>query len=192
MNGFGTVSMEELVADVAAYGRMPAAEAEQTLRQVLRSIGRACGSGACSELMQMLPPSLAAEVMGGGRASAGAGDPGAAPGMSSGMVHGVPSGPGVVGGLAGADFSLAAGGSPGDSLIDRQIFIGPMVQSYDTEYGYDQTLGGMDLVSVYMDDDAARRTQAAFAALRRRLSPAAVETMAQVLPPEIADWWRTA
>ncbi|HLS88747.1 MAG TPA: DUF2267 domain-containing protein [Sphingobacteriaceae bacterium] len=190
MSGFGAVSIEELVADVAVYGRLPAGEAEQALRQVLRSIGRSCGTGACSELMQMLPPSLANELRAGSAASGGP----VAESTADPAVGPIPGQPGPLTGHVTQQFGSGGIGAdgPGDGLIDRQLFIGPMVQSYDTEFGYDQTLGGMDLVSVYMDDDAARRTQAVFAALRRRLSPAAAEAMAQALPPEIADWWRTA
>lgn len=147
MDPWQPLSQDQLVGQVASAGGLSLAAAEQALRQVLRSISRACGSGACSELLQVLPPSLAAEL---------------------------------------------TGGTNEDPLVDRQIFVGRMIQSYDTEYGYDQTLGGMDLVSVYLDDDAAQRAQAAFTVLRRQLSPGAAAQLAQALPPEIADWWRGA
>ncbi|MEX2355502.1 MAG: hypothetical protein WD535_00575 [Thermaerobacterales bacterium] len=90
----------------------------------------------------------------------------------------------------GAGLSDAA--DAGDELIDREIFIGRMVQASDTEYGYDQTLGGLDLISSYRDDDAVRWVTAVFAALKGQLDLVGCERLAQSLPPEVAGWFRSA
>lgn len=90
------------------------------------------------------------------------------------------------------ELRAGAAGGGGDNLVDREVFVGPIVQSLDTEYGYDQTLGGLDLVSSYLDDDAARRVMAVFGALKERMSPGGVEILGRALPPEISDWFREA
>jgi len=79
-----------------------------------------------------------------------------------------------------------------DPLIDRQVFVGPLVNHMDTEYGYDQTVGGLDLVAAYMDDDAATRLQAVFATLKERLDTGTQQAVRAALPPEIRDWWDSA
>jgi len=76
-----------------------------------------------------------------------------------------------------------------DPLIDREVFVGRLVNRMDPEYGYDQTVGGLDLVAAYMDDDASTRLQAVFGALRRHLDPGTAQRVAAALPPEIRDWW---
>ena len=76
-----------------------------------------------------------------------------------------------------------------DELIDVQTFIGPLMNDLDTEYLYDHNLGGMDLVSVYLDQDAVQRVQSVFYALRRALSPMTQENLRRQLPAEIAVWW---
>lgn len=91
----------------------------------------------------------------------------------------------LVAGLAG----VRAGA---DELVDRQLFIGRLVHAMDTEYLYDQTLGGMDLNSTYRDDDASLRVRAVFAALKEQLDPAVAERVRDRLPPEIRDWWDAA
>lgn len=79
-----------------------------------------------------------------------------------------------------------------DETVDGQLFIGPLVADMDTEYGYDATLGGMDLVSAYADDDAATRVAAVFGALKARVDGATREEVATSLPPPMRDWWRRA
>lgn len=76
-----------------------------------------------------------------------------------------------------------------DPLIDREVFVGRLVNRMDTEYGYDQSVGGLDLVSSYMDDDAATRMQAVFGALKWRLDGSTQEAVRNALPPEIQHWW---
>ncbi|ADU51600.1 hypothetical protein Tmar_1487 [Thermaerobacter marianensis DSM 12885] len=76
-----------------------------------------------------------------------------------------------------------------DPLIDREVFVGRLVNHMDTEYGYDQTVGGLDLVSAYMDDDAATRMQAVFAALKGHLDEGTRQAVRRALPPEIRHWW---
>ena len=76
-----------------------------------------------------------------------------------------------------------------DPLIDREVFVGRLVNHMDTEYGYDQTVGGLDLVSAYMDDDAATRMQAVFATLKGHLDEGTRQAVRSALPPEIRHWW---
>lgn len=86
--------------------------------------------------------------------------------------------------------SLQGASSQPDDQVDAQLFIGPLVNTMDMEYGYDATLGGMDLVSAYADDDAATRTRAVFAAMKARMDAATREEVAAALPPPVAGWWR--
>lgn len=79
-----------------------------------------------------------------------------------------------------------------DDLIDSQAFIGPLVNNMATMYGYDHSLGGIDLVSVYLDDDASRQVRAVFGALQRMLDSNLQSDLERHLPPEVADWWRDA
>lgn len=87
---------------------------------------------------------------------------------------------------------LARAPDRADPLIDREVFIGRLVNHLDTAYGYDQTVGGLDLVAAYMDDDSARRTQAVFGALKDALDPATAGLVRRALPPEIQRWWDDA
>lgn len=80
----------------------------------------------------------------------------------------------------------------GDPLVDREVFVGRMVGRFDTMHLYDETLGGIDLVSAYADDDASARTRAVFAALRETVDEATLAAVERALPPEIADWFRAA
>jgi uncharacterized protein (DUF2267 family) len=77
-----------------------------------------------------------------------------------------------------------------DPLVDREVFVGRMVSRLDTTHLRDETLGGVDLVAAYADDDAATRARAVFAALREAVDPATAEAVARSLPPEVAGWFR--
>lgn len=87
---------------------------------------------------------------------------------------------------------LAGVGAGADELVDSQVFIGRLVDAMDTEYLYDQTLGGMDLNSTYRDDDASLQVRAVFAALREQLPPEVAERVRACLPPEVRNWWDAA
>ncbi len=75
-----------------------------------------------------------------------------------------------------------------DPLIDREIFVGRMVNRLDTMHLYDETLGGLDLVSVYADDDAARQARAVFAAVRSVVDAPTTAALESSLPQEIGEW----
>ncbi len=79
-----------------------------------------------------------------------------------------------------------------DNLIDREVFIGRLVNHMDTEYGYDESLGGLDLSSAYADDDAITRTQAVFGALKEFLDAETANGLRSRLPNEVQDWWDRA
>lgn len=87
---------------------------------------------------------------------------------------------------------LAGTRAGADELVDSQVFIGRLVNAMDTEYLYDQTLGGLDLNSAYRDDDASLRVRAVFAALKEQLDPAVAARVRDRLPPEVRDWWDDA
>ena len=56
-----------------------------------------------------------------------------------------------------------------DPLVDEQLFVGPIVSRLPTEGLYDQTLGGLDVLSVPAGDEATRRLRAVFSVLKERL-----------------------
>ena len=80
----------------------------------------------------------------------------------------------------------------GDPDIDRETFIGRMMSKLPTEALWDQSLGGLDLVSVPAGDEAARRTQAVFAGIKGTVDTEFAEEIAGALPEDIADWFRNA
>lgn len=80
----------------------------------------------------------------------------------------------------------------GDPLLERNGFIGPLVNRMDTEYGYDESIGGLDLSSVYADDDASRWVRAVFSAVQQAVDGPTRDEIERHLPAEIADWWREA
>ena len=100
---------------------------------------------------------------------------------------------GRVAGQLPAELAVELEGAQGpDPLIERQAFIGPLVNLMETEYGYDESLGGLDLSSAYADDDASRWVRAAFTGLRAALDGTTRLEVERHLPDEIADWWRDA
>jgi len=76
--------------------------------------------------------------------------------------------------------------------IDRETFIGRMMTSLPTEALWDQSLGGLDLVSVPAGDEAARRTQAVFSGIKASLDAEFAEEIAGRLPGDIAGWFDKA
>lgn len=87
---------------------------------------------------------------------------------------------------------LDGGPAETDPLVDRELFVGPLVNMLDTEAALDGSLGGLDLVSVYAGDDAARRIQAVFAVLKQALDPQTVAAIEASLPGEVGQWFREA
>ncbi|OUM98395.1 MAG: hypothetical protein BAA04_00500 [Firmicutes bacterium ZCTH02-B6] len=89
--------------------------------------------------------------------------------------------------------ALLDGGSGAiDPLVDREVFVGPLMNVLDTEAAMDDSLGGLDLVSVYAGDDATRRVQAVFAVLKQALDPHTVDAIEASLPGEVGHWFREA
>lgn len=79
-----------------------------------------------------------------------------------------------------------------DPLVDEQLFVGPIVNDLATEGLYDQTLGGLDVFSVPAGDEATRRLQAVFAALKDVLDESERQRLAARLPGDVADWYQQA
>lgn len=87
---------------------------------------------------------------------------------------------------------LASDVVDGDPAIDRETFIGRMMNNLPTEAPWDQSLGGLDLVSVPAGDEAARRTQAVFSGIKGSLDAEFAEEIAGALPEDVADWFSKA
>lgn len=79
-----------------------------------------------------------------------------------------------------------------DPLIDEQVFVGPVVNELGTQGLYDQTLGGIDVLSVSAGDEATRRLQAVFAALKERLGEQERRRLQEVLPGDVSRWYQDA
>lgn len=79
-----------------------------------------------------------------------------------------------------------------DPFIDEQVFVGPLVNDLTTEGLYDQTLGGLDVLSVNTGDEATRRLQAVFAALKECLDETEKRRLQDVLPGDVSQWYQDA
>lgn len=80
----------------------------------------------------------------------------------------------------------------GDPLLEEQVFVGPIMSDLVTEGLYDQTLGGLDVLSVNAGDEATRRLQAVFAALKERLDEKTRSEVERALPGDVATWFEEA
>ncbi|MCR4426388.1 MAG: DUF2267 domain-containing protein [Firmicutes bacterium] len=72
-----------------------------------------------------------------------------------------------------------------DGLLGEEVFMGPLMSRLDTEADLDQTLGGLDLVSVSSADDAAREIRAVIEAIRDTVDPITATRVEDALPPKI-------
>lgn len=79
-----------------------------------------------------------------------------------------------------------------DPLVDEQVFVGPIVNELTTEGLYDQTLGGLDVLAVHTGDEATRRLQAVFAALKERLNENERRRLQDALPGDVSEWYQDA
>lgn len=79
-----------------------------------------------------------------------------------------------------------------DPLVDEQVFVGPIVNELMTEGLYDQTLGGLDVLSVHTGDEATRRLQAVFSALKECLDETEKRRLQDSLPGDVSEWYRDA
>ncbi len=87
---------------------------------------------------------------------------------------------------------LEGGPQEPDQLIDKEVFVGRVMSNLPTEALWDQTLGGLDLVSDSMGDEAGRRTQAVFAVLKQVVRPDTQEAIRSALPADVAGWFDRA
>ncbi len=76
----------------------------------------------------------------------------------------------------------------GDPMVDAQDFIGPAINMMETESGHDSTLGGRDLVSVPMGDDAITRVAAVLNAVCLCVGPDIAAQIREALPEDVAEW----
>ena len=81
-----------------------------------------------------------------------------------------------------------AEGASGDPMIDAQDFIGPAINMMETESGHDSALGGRDLVSVPMGDDAITRVAAVLNTVCRCVGPDIAAQIREALPEDVAEW----
>ena len=76
----------------------------------------------------------------------------------------------------------------GDPMVDAQDFIGPAINMMETESGHDSALGGRDLVSVPMGDDAITRVAAVLSTVCQYVGPDIAAQIRETLPEEVAEW----
>ena len=81
-----------------------------------------------------------------------------------------------------------AEGASGDPMIDAQDFIGPAINMMETESGHDSALGGRDLVSVPMGDDAITRVAEVLNTVCRCVGPDIAAQIRESLPEDVAEW----
>jgi len=79
-----------------------------------------------------------------------------------------------------------------DPHIDSQTFIGWTLSGLDATGPRDKTLGGLDLFSVDVGEEAMRRCRCVFCALKACLDEALQEDFARELPETVCDWFRRA
>lgn len=184
----------------AAAGLESTEEADEATRATLRSMRSVLTAAQRGRLARILPPEYASELL-PGESTAGAGPQelhgglgpkgdGAEPGVRAGGPEARSE---AAAGVRKTSEKAGPGDEPGlDASVDRETFIGRMMNRLPTEALWDHTLGGIDLVSVPAGDEAVRRTQAVFAGIKRSLDTEFAEEIAATLPEDIADWFRNA
>ena len=83
-------------------------------------------------------------------------------------------------------------GSEPDPLFDSHLFLGWVVSSLDATGSPDKTVGGLDLTAAYTGEEAIRRTQCVFSAIKRQLEPDQQQALGSVLPAEVDAWFLNA
>ncbi len=79
-----------------------------------------------------------------------------------------------------------------DPHFDSNLFLGWIVSTFDCTGDRDKTAGGLDLYSHYSGEEAIRRCQCVFSALKSVLDTDQVETLCGCLPEEVQAWFREA
>jgi uncharacterized protein (DUF2267 family) len=83
-------------------------------------------------------------------------------------------------------------GSEPDPLFDSHLFLGWVVSSLDATGSPDKTVGGLDLTAAYSGEEAIRRTQCVFSAIKQQLEPDHQQELGSVLPAEVDAWFLNA
>jgi len=79
-----------------------------------------------------------------------------------------------------------------DPHLDSETFIGWTLSGLDATGPRDKTLGGLDLFAADAGEEAMRRCQCVFCALKTCLDEALQEDFARELPETVCDWFRRA
>jgi uncharacterized protein (DUF2267 family) len=79
-----------------------------------------------------------------------------------------------------------------DPFIDSETFIGWTMSDLDATGQRDKTLGGVDLFAADSAEEAMRRCQCVFCALKSCLDESLHEDFARQLPDKVCDWFRNA
>jgi uncharacterized protein (DUF2267 family) len=79
-----------------------------------------------------------------------------------------------------------------DPHIDSQTFIGWTLSELDGTGQRDKTLGGLDLFAADAAEEAMRRCQCVFCAIKMCLDEALHEDFARELPEKVCEWFRNA
>jgi uncharacterized protein (DUF2267 family) len=177
-------------------------EAERTAVESVAVLARSLPHALAAEVAQRLPAQLG-ETM---RTAAGDGggsdltgdDFGPDAGMPEDWPAITPDEPfdwGVWGGLPDGEgvhhadpTQEPSDGASEDPVVDAQDFIGPAINMMETESGHDSALGGRDLVSVPMGDDAITRVAAVLSTVCECVGPDMAARIREALPEEVAEW----
>ena len=203
-----SVDMKSFCAQVMARARFgDEEEAERTAVESVAVLARSLPLALAAEVAARLPAELG-EVM---RSAAGGGsdppgDDSDLPGDDNDLDVGMPEDwpaitpdePfdwGVWGGLPDGEGVHHADPTQepaeeafGDPMVDVQDFIGPAINMMETESGHDSALGGRDLVSVPMGDDAIARVAAVLSTVCQCVGPDMAARIREALPEEVAEW----
>jgi uncharacterized protein (DUF2267 family) len=79
-----------------------------------------------------------------------------------------------------------------DELYTQQSFVGPLMNLQDTESNWDQSLGGLDLVSVHNLHDVAMQMQGVFSVIKQCVQDSTAQHLEDSLPQGIDQWFRDA
>jgi len=203
MEGRASVDMKSFCKQVMARAKFgDEEEVERTAIESVAVLARSLPHALAMEVAARLPVQLGETV----RIAAGDGDSSDPPGDDSGPDTGMPEDwpaitpdePfdwGVWGGLPDGEGVHHADPTQepteeasGDPMVDAQDFIGPTINMMETESGYDSTLGGRDLVSVPMGDDAITRVAAVLNTVCQCVGPDLAARIREALPEEVAEW----
>lgn len=88
--------------------------------------------------------------------------------------------------------ALSRGPDTPDCLVDRQVFLGWLMNRADTTGQIDQTLGGYDSAPDDASVEVERRITAVLSVFKSQLSRDQQRRLAALLPHDVRRWFRSA